>query len=215
MCADRLDQAHETTYTRSDDSGNYSITISGGNGVALASSSQTREDGGTANNNVVTDGTTTNFDFAYDAVKAAHYTVTNLSPLKDAKGKPMNVNLDTFIFSKGSPASFVAKEILGAIKSGRKPQSAERDGSGVPEFSIVELPYITTNTGYWYALDSSMQGGSGNLEYGLQYKEAQPIQLDEQHQVYTTKELQCSATYLADYGFNDFRGIVGSSNDNA
>jgi len=44
MCADRLDQAHETTYTRSDDSGNYSITISGGNGVALASSSQTRED---------------------------------------------------------------------------------------------------------------------------------------------------------------------------
>jgi len=60
-----------------------------------------------------------------------------------------------------------------------------------------------------------MQGGSGNLEYGLQYKEAQPIQLDEQHQVYTTKELQYSCTYLADYGFNDYRGMVVSKNDNS
>jgi len=215
MCADRLDQSYAGSYTRSDDSGSYTITTTGGNGAYLVSDSQTREDGGTANVNEVHDGTTQNQDFAYDAVKAAHYTVSNLSPLKDSKGKPMNVNLDTFIFSKGSPASFVAKEILGAIKSGRKPQSAERDGSGVPEFSIVELPYIATNTGYWWALDSSMQGGSGNLEYGLQYKESQPIQLDEQHQVYTTKELQYSATYLADYGHNDYRGLVGSKNDNS
>jgi len=60
-----------------------------------------------------------------------------------------------------------------------------------------------------------MQGGTGNMEYGLQYKESQPIQLDAQHQVYTTKELQYSATYLADYGHNDYRGLVGSKNDNS
>jgi len=44
MCADRLDQDRNTTYTRSDDSGNYSIATAGGNGVALVSDSQTRED---------------------------------------------------------------------------------------------------------------------------------------------------------------------------
>jgi hypothetical protein len=38
------------------------VSIAGGNGVALASASQTREDGGTNNNNIITDGTTVNMD---------------------------------------------------------------------------------------------------------------------------------------------------------
>lgn len=215
MCADRLDQSFQASYTKTDDSGNYTIATTGGNAVRLTYDSQSREDGGTANVNEVHDGSTQNQDMNYDAIKAAHYTVTNLSPLKDAKGKPMNVNLDRLIVSKGHNNAYIAKEILGAIRSGKKPQSAERDGSGVDEFEIVQLPYITTNTGFWWMLDSSMQGGSGNLEYGLQYKEAQPIMLDEQHQVYSTKEFQYTATYLASFGHNDYRGIVGSQNDNS
>jgi hypothetical protein len=125
-------------------------------------------------------------DFALDAIKAAHYSVSSMSPLKDPKGLPMNVNLDTFVFTKGSANSFTAQEILGAIRRGYKPQSAENDGSGIPSFKVIELPWITTNTAYWWAFDSSMVGP----ETGLQYKESQGIKLEGPNIVFTTKEIQ-------------------------
>lgn len=56
LCADRLDQAYNTTYTVQDVSGNYVATITGGDGLAFISASHTREDGGTAWGNRVTDG---------------------------------------------------------------------------------------------------------------------------------------------------------------
>lgn len=46
MCAGKLDNGYSTSYTVSDENGNWSSTVSGGNSVALFSSSQTREDGG-------------------------------------------------------------------------------------------------------------------------------------------------------------------------
>ena len=58
FCADRLDQSFNTTYTENDDGGNFSVTISGGDTVSFISNSHTREDGGTAWNNRITDGTT-------------------------------------------------------------------------------------------------------------------------------------------------------------
>ncbi len=112
--------------------------------------------------------------FAYDAVKAAHYTLSPLSPLKDAIGNPFRATPTQFLFTRGSSASFVAEEILGAIRRGVKPQSAERDSSGVPAFEIKKLTYITTNTGYWWTQDSSLI----NEQFGIQYLEAQPIQLE-------------------------------------
>ncbi len=62
MCADRLDNSYSTSYTKNDNAGNYSVTTTGGNSVALVSNAQTREDSGTDNNNRITDGTTVNFD---------------------------------------------------------------------------------------------------------------------------------------------------------
>ena len=55
---EKLDAAWLTSYTTSDDNGNYSITTTGGDGVEFASASHTREDGGTAQNNIIGDGTT-------------------------------------------------------------------------------------------------------------------------------------------------------------
>lgn len=185
FCADRLDNSFSTSYTRSDDSGNYTVTTAGGNSVELISAAQTREDGGTDNNNRVTDGSTVNMDFDYDAVKAVQYTASALSPLKDPKGINMHVNPDTFIFTAGHANFFKAQEILGAIRRGHKPQSAEYDGSGVPAFKTVALPWIENNKAYWWALDSSMK----NAIYGLQYKESQPIKLDGPNIVFTTKEI--------------------------
>ena len=56
LCADRLDNGYGTSYTASDDGGNYTVSTTGGDTKALFSSAHTREDGGTDNNNIVYDG---------------------------------------------------------------------------------------------------------------------------------------------------------------
>lgn len=68
-CAERLDNSFLTSYTASDDSGNYSVTVTGGDGVAFISNAHTREDGGTNWNNRVTDGTTVNMDLSQSPFK--------------------------------------------------------------------------------------------------------------------------------------------------
>jgi len=210
LCADRLDNSFSSTYTQTEDSGNFTATISGGNGAAMISASQTREDGGTDWNNRITDGSTVNMDLEYDALKAAHRTA---SLIRDGKGNKMNVSLDTLIVTKGHANEFRAREILGAIKAGGKgsiPDSAENAAAGTPSFKILPLPWITTNTAYWWMVDSSMKG----YKYGLQLKESQAIQLEGPHTVFKTGEIQYKATEMYDLGFNDARNICGSKNTN-
>src|SRR3990167_3746967 len=211
MCADRLDNSFSTSYTKTDDGGNYTISTTGGNGVELVSNAQTREDGGTNNNNRVTDGTTVNMSMSYNALKAVARTA---SLVLDPKGNKMDVNIDTFIVSRGTTPAQRLKEMLGAIKAGGKssiPGSADNDSAGVNAFNIIELPYVTTNTGYWWGFDSEMKGP----EYGLQYKESQGIQLEGPNVVFKTGEIQYKATMMFDLGHNDSRGWVGSKNTNA
>lgn len=211
LCADRLDNSYSTSYTKTDDGGSYSVSTTGGDGVELISNAHTREDGGTNWNNRITDGTTVNMDFDYDAIKALHRTA---SLVLDPKGKKMDINPDTFIFFRGSTNAFRAKEILGAIRSGGKssiPDSADNAAAGVPAYKIIELPYITTNTAYWWAFDSSMKSD----EYGLQYKESQPISLEGPNVVFKTGEIQYKSTLMFDIGFNDARNTFGSKNTNA
>lgn len=207
-CADRLDNSFSSTYTANDDSGNYTVACAGGDSAALCSASHTREDGGTNNNNIVYDGTTYNMDFEYDALKAAHRTA---ALIKNPRGKPMNVSLDTLIVAKGLANYARAIEMQGAFKKGWMPGTAEHEGSGVPDYKIIALPWITTNTAYWWMTDSSMK----NDTYGLQYKESQPIQLEGPNIVFKTGEIQYKATMMFDIGHNDYRGIVGSTNLNA
>lgn len=208
LCADRLDNAFSTSYVAQDISGNYNVATAGGDGVAFISASHTREDGGTAWNNRVTNGTDINMDFEYDALKAAHRTAALVpNPL----GKPLNISLDTLVVGRGYAPHQRALEILGAINKGYIAGSADRDGSSVPGFKIIALPWLTTNTSYWYMFDSSMKTSRN----GLQYKEAQPIQLEGPNVVFKTSEVQYKATAFFDIGFNDARGWVGSKNTNA
>jgi hypothetical protein len=214
-CADRLDNSFATSYSAADASGNYTVTTTGGDGLALVSASHTREDGGAVWSNRVTDGTTVNMDFEYDALKAAHRTA---ALIPNPVGKPMNVNLDTLIVSRGYAVHNRASEILGALNKGYIAGSADRDGffqnpvnNGMPNYKIVALPWVTTNTSYWWMMDSSMK----NSTYGLQYKESQPIQLEGPNIVFKTGEIQYKATMLFDIGFNDSRGWTGSKNTNA
>lgn len=208
LCADRLDNSFSTTYTVQDISGNYTATITGGDGLAFITPSHTREDGGTAWNNRVTDGSTINMDFEYDALKAAHRTA---ALQVGGTGKPLNVSLDTFVCSRGYAVHNRAVEILGAINRGFIAASADRDGNASQAFKIVASPWITTNTLFWWMFDSRFK----NPRYGFQYKEAQSISLEGPHKVFKTGEIQYKATAYFDLGHNDARGWVGSKNTNA
>lgn len=211
LCADRLDNAYSTSYTVSDDSGNYSATISGGDTVALVSNAHTREDGGTNWNNRITDGTTVNMDADYDALKAVARTG---SLVRDPKGNLMDVNYDTIICRAKSAVNFRLREIQKTIRvpgRGTMPGSADNDAAAIDDFNIIAVPWITTNTSYWFGLDTSMKGD----EYGLQYKESQPIMMEGPNVVFKTGEIQYKTTLMFDIGFNDPRNMCGSKNTNA
>ena len=79
LAADHIDNQSATSYTVSDDNGNYSRTISGGDAVAFASEAHTREDGGTNWNNEVFDGTTYNMDKIIVHVKSLLNTLGTLT----------------------------------------------------------------------------------------------------------------------------------------
>lgn len=63
VLANPLVNATSTTYTETTGKFNFSVTNTGGDGVAFQSASHTREDGGTNWSNVQSDGTTNNMDF--------------------------------------------------------------------------------------------------------------------------------------------------------
>ena len=209
-CAERLDNGWSSTYTHTDGRGNKSITLTGGDSVVFYSKAHTREDGGTDWNNRVFDGTTYDMDADYDALKAMLRTAALIA---DPKGNIMeDLNMDTIIVRKGSTPYFKFSEILGAIKKGWKPVSADHDGSGVPEFKLVELPRLT-NTEYWHATDSS-KIGEGQYEFGLQYLESQGIELEGPNVVFKTGEIQYKSTLMFSVGHNDSRSWIGSRGTN-
>lgn len=207
-CAERLDNAFATSYTAEDISGNYVVTTTGGDSAAFITNSHPREDGGTAWGNRVTDGSTVNLDFEYDALKAANRTAALIT---NPRGKPTNIKLDTLVVARGYAVHNRALEILGAINRGFIPGSADRDGAATPAFKVIALPWILTNTSYWFMFDSSLKGPT----YGLQYKESQATELEGPNVVFRTGEIQYKATLMFDIGHNDPRNWVGSKNTNA
>lgn len=214
LCAERIDNgfndvgAAVTSYTHTGQGGSRTITVTGGDGVNAFASNHTREDGGTNMNNIVYDGTTYNIAFDYAGLKAA-YRTSGL--MVDGRGNPMVPDMNTLLCKKNSSVHFKAKEILGAIKNGKIPESNDNDGSAAMAFKIVATPYLT-NAAYWEMFDSTMKGDN----YGFQFVESQAPSVDPVNVVYKTKEIQTSATTLFDLGHNDTaRMWVGSKGDNS
>lgn len=107
--------------------------------------------------------------------------------------------------------AFKAKEILGAIKAGKIPESTDNDGSGVSAFKILELDYLTQDA-YWFAFDSSKMDDFN----GFQFIESEPATIDPSNSVYRTKEIQVTVHSLFDLGHNDVaRMWVGSKGDSS
>src|SRR3990167_11289015 len=78
LTTDYLDQSMgaTTSYSVTDDGGNYTKSVTGGDALALINSAHTREDGGSNWNNQVTDGVTVNMVFELDALKAVYRTAS-------------------------------------------------------------------------------------------------------------------------------------------
>lgn len=209
LCAERLINSFETTaYTHTGQGGSKSITVSGGDGLGAIDDDHTREDGGTNMNNYVYDGTTYNLPFDYAGAKAAHRTA---SLFVDARGNPFPASLTTLVCKKASSVAFKAKEILGAIKAGKIPESMDNDSAAVPAFNIVELDYLT-QAARWWMFDSSRKTD----EYGFQFIESEAPTVDPVNVVYKTKEIQTSAHTMFDMGHNDCaRSWVGSIGDSS
>ena len=218
LLAEKYDAAHLSSYTASDDSGSYTVTTSGGDAVAMASASHTREDGGTAWSNLESDGTTANQDLDYDALKG----LDRIGALvKTPKGGPMMVNYNRIVVKKGSPPAWRAKEILGALKRGMIPGEFSNDGSAVNTFELVENPFLlgtgdttsTTNLSSatnWHAIDTNLLSD----EYGPQYFESEAIKMaDAPKVVFKTNEIQFKAEMAFAYGHNDPRATAHSEGD--
>jgi len=196
-----------TSYTETSGKFAYTVTNTGGDGVAFQSTAHTREDGGSNWSNTVSDGTTVNMDFDYDGWKAALKTAT---AIKGGVGEILDISPDTLLCKKNSSVHFKAMELLKAIAKGENPLTANRDGAISTAFSIVANPYFTSDI-VWGAFDSSKV----SPKFGLQYKEGMPLTLDPQFIDYDNKEMKYSAGMDFAYGFNDSRNHVRSTGANA
>lgn len=207
VLANVLNNATSTSYTETKGKQSFTVTNTGGDGLAFQSSSHTREDGGTNWSNVISDGTTDNMDFDYDAWKAARKTAT---AVVGGVGEELDIDIDTVICKKDSTVHHRAQEILKAISRGERPDTSNRDGSIDASFKIVAVPYLSSDTA-WGAFDSKMV----NEKFGLQLKEGMPLNLDPQFIDYDTKEIKYSAGTDFAYGFNDTRPFMWSDGLNS
>jgi hypothetical protein len=208
LAAERLTNGFTTAYTHQGVGKNSSIALTGGDGLEPWHTSHTREDGGTAMNNVVYDGTTYSLPFDYAGYKAAQRTA---GLFVDPRGNPMPANLDTLVCKKNSSVHFKAQEILGAIKKGMIAESNDNDGSALPAFKILALDYLT-NDAYWGMFDSSLLSD----EYGFQHIESEANNVDPVNIVAKTREMQIVGHTLFKQGFNDVaRMWVWSAGDSA
>jgi hypothetical protein len=209
LAAERLTNGFSSTYSHLGARAAKTITITGGDSVEPWSTAHTREDGGTNMNNVVYDGTTYSLPFDYAGYKAAMRTA---GLMVDPRGNPWVANLDTLVCKKNSSVAFKAKEILGAIKNGKIPESFDNDAAGAPAFKVLELDYLT-NDAYWFMFDSSRALSD---EYGFQHIESEANNLDPVHMVPKTREMQFFGHTLFKQGHNDVaRSWVASAGDSA
>ena len=201
LVADRLNNGWSTTYSDSDDSGAETITISGGNGVAMFSASQTREDAGPNWTNIITDiDATPNPIFDYSPLKGARKTASAiLSPV----GEKFRVNYDTLVCKKDSSVHSRAEEILA---SKGLPGSADNDGRANVMFKIIALDYLDNDT-YWFMMDSSMI----NYDFGLQVKISEEINMKGPDIVFESDEIRYKSGFQWALGHNDPRGWAGSN----
>lgn len=202
---DLLNNSYSPSYTDGD---SQSVSTSGGDAVAFASDAHTREDAGTNWNNIVTDGTTVNMDFEYDALKALRRTA---ALVKNGRGQQMMVEPDTLVCKYGSSVHSRYEELMGALNRNQIPGGNENDGAakvGLPK--LITSKYLD-NDAYYFAFDSSFKGP----EMGLQWIWGLKPDLNAPEINYDTDEYRRKVVMFYDRGGNDMRAWQFSKGTNA
>ncbi len=197
-----INKGWDSSYTTAD---GKVISLTGGNGAALFSSSQSREDAGTANNNIVYNGTTYNMDFAEDALRAAYQTA---DAIKTGSGNQDDINLNRFVFKKDSDLHFKALQ----FQKGDKEVDSDANNLNVfkGRFELAVTPYISAaNKAYYVALDSRRLEESGVKIVWSEKPNLFPVEI-----VYDTQSLKYQARMMYDIGHVDYRAYVGSKGNN-
>lgn len=207
VLANPINNMTSSSYTETTGRLSYTVTNTGGDGIGPASTSHTREDGGSNWSNVLSDGTTSNMNFDYPAWKAALKTA---QAIKGGVGEILDIQLDKVIAKKASTAYNRATEVRKAMEKGENPNTANRDSVIEKQFEVLANPYFTSETAYG-VFDSSKVGP----KFGFQYKEGMPLTLDPQFIDYDSKEIKYSAGMDFAYGFNDLRNWIFSTGLNA
>jgi hypothetical protein len=207
VLANQVNNMTSTSYSDTTGQLSFTVTNTGGDGDAPNSTSHTREDGGTDWSNQLSDGTTVNMDFDYDAWKAALKTA---QAIKGGVGEVLDIKLDKLLCKSNSSVHHRAMEVLMSMKKGEKPGTANRDGVIDDAYSIIPNPYLTSDIKYG-VVDSSKIGP----KFGFQLKQGMELQLDPQFIDYDTKEMKYSSGMDFAFGFNDVRNWVFSTGANA
>lgn len=208
LCAERLTNGFDSTaYSHVGSAQTTTISTAGGDGVGAFDTTHTSESGGSDQKNVLFDGTTYNLSAGYAALKAFDRT---FSLMVDPRGNPYPGSLTHVVVKKGGSASHTFKEILGAIKRGRIPESFDSDAAAVGSFEIIELDYLT-NGSHFFGFDSSR---ALTDKEGFQFVESEAGTLLPVYTVYKTSEIQAKIESMFDLGHNDVtRSWVGSEGD--
>lgn len=207
VLANPINNMTSTSYSDTTGKLAYTVTNTGGDAAAANATTHTREDGGSDWNNQLTDGTTVNMDFDYDAWKAALKTAQSI---KGGVGEELDITLDKLLCRKNSSVHHRAMEVLNTMRKGDQPNTANREGSIDRAFDIVANPYLTSDVQYAF-YDSSKVG----MKFGFQLKQGMDLVLDPQFVDYDSKEIKYSAGMDFAYGFNDVRPWIFSTGANA
>jgi len=202
--ADMLNNGYSTSYS---DSEKQTISTAGGDSAAYFTASHTREDGGTAWNNIVYDGTTYNMDFEYDALKALRKTA---SAVVGPRGQQLNSMPDTIVAKTGSSVQDRYEELLANFSKNAMPGGNDNDGTakvGLPKAIFLK---DLDNDAYWFAFDSSKK----NDVYGLQWLWSEKPHMLAPEIVYDTQLYKRQSIMFYDRGGNDMRYWYASNGTN-
>ena len=190
--------AGSTSYSDAD---GVTVTISGGDGYALAYASHTRGDGGTAINNRVYDGTTYNMDLAEDALEAA---LTYTAPLiVDEKGNKIAHRYNKILV----PDNLIPTVKRLMLSEGRVGVMDNDVNIHKDEFEIVRLPqFNSSGTAYYFLLDDAYND--------LRIKFSQKPILEGPELIFDTGSFKYKTTAMYDLRHNDWRAWITSKGTN-
>lgn len=200
-----LERGYLTSYTHTVD-GSTKVDLTGGDGLALFTTSHSTTRTSTAQSNVLTDGSTVNMDLAEDALEAAEtYTFARIT---DESDQVISAAPDTIFFSRKK--SWAVQRLL---KSAGRVGTPNNDVNLVQNrYTPVQLDYMdSAYAEYFFLKDSVINNKEGFMLMLL----GADGEADGPYIDFDTKAIKYSWETELAAGHNNWQSFVGSKGTNA